>query len=442
MNPAVVLLGLVLLLDTTFGAEESCMGRCGSFDPQKKCQCDSMCVYYGSCCRDFNTICPRKISRGDAFEEAEDVNVTELTTTLRPTVNTAAPTVLPSSTPPPTTTAGPTPPDDPDAAPCSGRPFDAFLQLKNGSIYAFRGEYFFELDDKSVLPGYPKLIQDVWGISGPVSAAFTRINCQGKSYIFKGKKYWRFDGDVLDEDYPRDISVGFEGIPDDVDAAFAVPAPNHRGKEKAYFFKGDKYYQYEFKHQPSHGECIQMSRASPSVLFTQYTDLMCDQTLEDLFTDLFGSSFSSDNIRPQFISRDWLGVRPPVDAAMVGKVYLSSSPTASTPPARRRSSRRRRPSKRRGWHRRRQSRDIFDDLWLYNDWFDLSEDYSGIADETTAQDYTPVQNVYFFIRDKYYRVALQTKRVDNASPPYPRSIAKYWLGCKREEAPDSSKAEK
>ena len=31
--------------------------------------------------------------------------------------------------------------------------------------------------------------------------------------------------------------------------------------------------------------------------------------------------------------------------------------------------------------------------------------------------------------DKYYRVDLKTKRVDPANPPYPRSIAKYWLGC-------------
>lgn len=54
----------------------------------------------------------------------------------------------------------------------------------------------------------------------------------------QGNKYWRFDGDVLDADYPRDISVGFDGIPDDLDAAFAIPAPSHRGKEKAYFFKG------------------------------------------------------------------------------------------------------------------------------------------------------------------------------------------------------------
>lgn len=44
--------------------------------------------------------------------------------------------------------------------------------------------------------------------------------------------------------------------------------------------------------------------------------------------------------------------------------------------------------------------------------------------------------------DKYYRVDLQTKRVDSAIPPYPRSIAKYWLGCKAEEPFDAPRAEK
>jgi len=124
-----------------------------------------------------------------------------------------------TTSPPLTTTTptpvSPTPPRDPDAVTCSGRTFDAFMQLKNGSMFAFRGEfrgsmqslwlfissrtvflhktlfacvpgdYFFELDDRSVMPGYPKLIKDVWGISGPIDAAFTRINCQGKTYIFK-----------------------------------------------------------------------------------------------------------------------------------------------------------------------------------------------------------------------------------------------------------------
>ncbi|XP_056267818.1 vitronectin-like, partial [Pseudoliparis swirei] len=239
MKPAAALLGLVLLLDIAFAAEQSCAGRCGSFDAQTKCQCDSMCVYYGSCCGDFDTICPKKTARGDTFQEADEVTDE---VTLPTTSNTAAPVITASPTPVPTQGPSPSAPPsvEPDAAACSGRPFDAFLQLKNGSIYAFRGEYFFELDDKSTLPGYPKLIQDVWGISGPIDAAFTRINCQGKSYIFKGKQYWRFDGDVLDENYPRDISVGFDGIPDDADASFALPAPSHRAREKVYFFKGDK----------------------------------------------------------------------------------------------------------------------------------------------------------------------------------------------------------
>lgn len=52
-------------------------------------------------------------------------------------------------------------------------------------FYVFTGKYFFELDERSVLPGYPKLIEDIWGIKGPIDAAFTRINCQGKTYMFK-----------------------------------------------------------------------------------------------------------------------------------------------------------------------------------------------------------------------------------------------------------------
>lgn len=56
--------------------------------------------------------------------------------------------------------------------------------------------------------------------------------------VLQGNKYWRFNNDVLDGDYPRDISVGFDGIPDGVNAAFALPTSNHLGRERAYFFKG------------------------------------------------------------------------------------------------------------------------------------------------------------------------------------------------------------
>ncbi|KAI1902872.1 hypothetical protein AGOR_G00020770 [Albula goreensis] len=454
---AVLLLAWVAI---ALAAEESCVGRCeAGFDSKKKCQCDSMCKFYESCCDDYETACLRKITRGDTFHDPEEeAAVLNSTTTPAPT-----------TTEPPTTThttvPAPTRPADPEANPCSGRPFDSFIQLKNGSIYAFRGEYFFELDERAVMPGYPKLIKDVWGISGPIDAAFTRINCQGKTYFFKGNKYWRFDDGVLDDDYPRDISVGFEKIPDDVDAAFALPATSHRGKEKVYFFKGDQYYQYEFKHQPSHEECVEMTKSSPSVLFSQYTDVYCDK-----WTDLFDVLFQMTPVQghhhgPRFINKDWVGIKSPIDAVMAGRLYVApkTPPTTDRAPIPgpgrglglgRVNKRRGKGQKKKSWakSKRRQSRSPFFslfDVFLYDDNYDNIYDPPEDIDLDlglelkTEVDTLPVQNVYFFKRDKYYRVDLQTKRVDFANPPYPRSIAKYWLGCKTETPEtDTSRAEK
>lgn len=447
---------LLLVVVTTHAAEESCVGRCqNGFDPLKKCQCDTMCKYYGSCCGDFDTTCRHKVARGDTFEvpaemELNYTTVTETSTTGPTTIlPTTATTTTTTTLPPTTTTHAPTDPPDPEAVACSGRTFDAFMQLKNGSIYAFRGDYFFELDERSVMPGYPKLIKDVWGISGPIDAAFTRINCQGKTYLFKGNKYWRFDGDVLDDDYPRDIAVGFQKIPSDVDAAFAIPAPGHHGKEKVYFFKGDQYYQYEFQHQPTHEECIRMTKSSPSVLFTRYTDIFCENPWDDLFSLLF-QGLDGHHKGPRFISKDWVGIKPPVDAVMVGRLYMNSKPTTA-PSAKKGRGRRR--QRGRSKKRTRESRSILWDFWGdfgldYEERYDgatrpkkergrrpqtfTDYDYIEYADyEAEVQEKAmPAQNVYFFKKDKYYRVDLQTKRIDYANPPYPRSIAKYWLGCK------------
>ncbi|KAI2651074.1 Vitronectin [Labeo rohita] len=412
---------LCLILVTCFAAEESCTGRCQSgFDPKKKCQCDRMCKYYGSCCADFDSACRTKVSRGDMFDVPDE----DLTTSVTEVSNVTATTALPL------TTTGSSPlsstvPPDPDAVTCSGRTFDAFMQLKNGSIYAFRGDYFFELDDRSVMPGYPKLIKDVWGISGPIDAAFTRINCQGKTYIFKGNKYWRFDGDVLDEDYPRDISVGFEKIPDDIDAAFAIPAPGHHGREK--------YYQYEFKHQPSHEECDRMTKSSPSVAFTRYTNLYCD--LDNLFAMLFQGI--QHHKGPRFISKDWIGIKPPIDAAMVGRLYVSPGPSPS--PAT--SLGRGRPGRRKKTRGRgaRVSRSLFwEDFGL-----DYEERYFGAEkrgkNQKKGRGKRPSLFDMNYDPDDYIEVeivqekATPTKRIDYVNPPYPRSIGKYWLGCKEKD---------
>ncbi|XP_049433503.1 vitronectin a [Epinephelus fuscoguttatus] len=549
---------LLALLAQTFAAEESCMDRCeNGFDSQKKCQCDSMCKYYKSCCSDYEVICGMT-TRGDTFVFAEDDDdelfegitptpATVASRQLRPTRKPASdfarrphqhsettlemtkpPRVMdtiPQNTPisqtvspaqdllstaePPQThttaetttvpvTTATTAAPDPDAVACSGRPFDSFMQLKNGSIYAFRGEYFFELDQKSVLPGYPKLIKDVWGITGPIDAAFTRLNCQGKTYIFKGGKYWRFDDGVLDDDYPRDISVGFDKIPTHVDAAFALPAPGHNGREKVYFFKGDQYYTYEFLHQPSHEECINLSERSPSALFRRYTDVYYNN-YERVISELF-SNMPQHHDKHHFIDKDWKGLKSPLDAAMAGRMYV---PPWRPAPRRNDDQPDQRWGQQQGqqwnqqyqqygqqwdqqygqqWGRRRQSRSPFwgsmaergmnmgqdfaqrgmemglrlaerrmemeerlgrdwDRLWN-QDW-DQGRRRDGYRQNNrgnydsrderwllgSIQRSMPIQSVYFFKGDAYYRVDLRTKRVDYAMPPYPRSIAKYWLGC-------------
>ncbi|KAM9450676.1 vitronectin b [Clarias gariepinus] len=437
----------LLSVATSFAAEESCVGRCISgFDPGQKCQCDNLCKYYGSCCTDYDTTCRRKVSRGDVFDLPEE--------TVNISVIANAPLLTPTTAPLPSTLSF-----DREAEICSGKSFNAFLQTKNGSIYAFRGEYYFELDEKSVMPGYPKLIKDTWGIPGPIDAAFTRINCQSKSYIFKGKQYWRFDGDVLDENYPRNISLGFENIPDDVDAAFAIPAAGFKKKEKVYFFKGDQYYQYEFKHQPSHGDCVRMTKASPSVLFTSYTNLYCDYNWDDIFSTLF-PEFSGHHKWPRSIDKDWVGIKPPLDAAMVGRLSMTSTSSSASaasppvPPGRRGKSRGSR--RRKGKGRGSRHSDFWDDFALdYEEkyfgaerrgrghkkgrgrrpsLFDYNYDETDYTDWEQVQDKaTPVQKVYFFQNDKYYRMDLQTKRIDFVTPSYPRSIGKYWLGCKEKE---------
>nr|XP_040039777.1 vitronectin a isoform X2 [Gasterosteus aculeatus aculeatus] len=557
------------LLARTFAADESCMGRCeNGFDSRMKCQCDSMCKYYRSCCYDFEVTCGMT-TRGDTFVFAEDDDsepfedttpsagrpahdpsssvidhqprplpeqisdfgllpqrhpetALEMTrpprlveTLLRKTAVTENTPISQTFTPTETvlsntrpsagdaaaetttgaaTTAAPTKAPDPDAVVCSRRPFDSFMQQKNGSIFAFRGEYFFALDRQSVLPGYPKLIKDVWGISGAIDAAFTRLNCQGKTYIFKGDKYWRFDNGVLDDDYPRDISVGFDRIPDHVDAAFALPAPGYNGKEKVYFFKGGQYHVYEFLHQPSHEECITMTERSPSTLFRHYTDLYYNN-YERVISELF-SGTPQHHDRHHFIDKDWKGLKSPVDAVMAGRMYVPPGRLAQPhnddwPDQRGAEGRGQQWNQQyqqygqqwdqqygQRWGRRRQRRSPFwgsvaergmnigqgfaeMGLRLAERRMETAERFGREQDRLWDQDWDqdrrndgyrhnnrgnydsrddgsywgpirgllPVQSVYFFRGETYYRVDLRTKKVDHANPPYPRSIAKYWLGC-------------
>ncbi|XP_078595724.1 collagenase 3-like isoform X2 [Branchiostoma floridae x Branchiostoma japonicum] len=148
----------------------------------------------------------------------------------------------PPSLPPPRPPPPLCPPGgDLDAVTCSGEKFDAFARLANGSVYAFRGRYFWRLNSAGADPGYPQLIGDVWeGLpAGGIDAALYWPPNR-KIYFFKGGRYWRFDGTSADSDYPRSVRL-WRTVPN-IDAALYFG--EFQDRARAYFFKGDQYWRY------------------------------------------------------------------------------------------------------------------------------------------------------------------------------------------------------
>ncbi|XP_028442632.1 proteoglycan 4b [Perca flavescens] len=148
--------------------------------------------------------------------------------------------------------------DSNDTNLCSGRPVSAVTTLRNGTIVVFRGHYFWILDSNMV-PGPARGITQVWGVPSPIDTVFTRCNCQGKTYIFRGSQYWRFENDVLDPNYPKVIATGFDGLRDHITAALSVPQYSTR-TESVYFFKRGglvQKYSYQFGTSRTCGRKVQ-----------------------------------------------------------------------------------------------------------------------------------------------------------------------------------------
>lgn len=120
---------------------------------------------------------------------------------------------------------------------CRNASIDAITRTDSGITYLFQGEYYYRLNEHGVDTGYPRVISWDWGqIEGPVDAALTWPN--GWTFIFKGSRYWKFHN--LQHIYgPKNISEGFDGIPNEIDTAFVWS-----GNGKTYFVKGDRYWRY------------------------------------------------------------------------------------------------------------------------------------------------------------------------------------------------------
>ena len=74
---------------------------------------------------------------------------------------------------------------------------------------------------------------------------FSLRRTNGRTYFFKDSQYWRFSNQTLDPGYPKEISRGFEGIPNNIDAAFVWS-----GNGKIYFFKQSYYWRFDPDQNP------------------------------------------------------------------------------------------------------------------------------------------------------------------------------------------------
>uniref|UniRef100_A0A3Q2V9M5 Proteoglycan 4b n=1 Tax=Haplochromis burtoni TaxID=8153 RepID=A0A3Q2V9M5_HAPBU len=292
--------------------KNSCKGRCGeNFKRGRLCSCDSDCITYNQCCPDYKDHCDTsKPTRAQEPEPTPPVEKPENSLGLRggwclfPRVSLLSPD------------------DSNDTNLCSGRPVSGVTTLRNGTMVVFRGHYFWLLDSNRV-PGPPRGITQEWGVPSPIDTVFTRCNCQGKTYIFKGSQYWRFENDALDPGYPKVITTGFDRLQGHITAALSVPQYKRRA-ESVYFFKRGgmvQKYSYQAGVRPTCGKKVQYAvytvrnrvvrqAGNPSVYFDHVNNI------QSSFTPVLGPVI---NIRTS-----WRGFPPAVTAAV-------SVPTTAEP---------------------------------------------------------------------------------------------------------------
>uniref|UniRef100_UPI00398F4A73 matrix metalloproteinase-17-like n=1 Tax=Pristiophorus japonicus TaxID=55135 RepID=UPI00398F4A73 len=111
-----------------------------------------------------------------------------------------------------------------------------YERLTDNKIVFFIGNRYWVFTDTQVEQGYPQYISN-FGLSVPsIDAAFLWAH-NGKTYFFKGDKFWRYDEQQrkMDTGYPKKVSL-WKGIPPDLDDIMGW------NDGATYFFKGRGYW--------------------------------------------------------------------------------------------------------------------------------------------------------------------------------------------------------
>ena len=121
-----------------------------------------------------------------------------------------------------------------------------FRQSSSDSARGFRsqGSQYWRMTGLKMDDGYPKPISRGFpGIPDNLDAAF-KWRANGKMYFFKGSQYWRFDSDLggtgqpgVSDQYPQPIAV-WKGVPDNINSVVTYE------NKRTYFFKAGSYYRF------------------------------------------------------------------------------------------------------------------------------------------------------------------------------------------------------
>uniref|UniRef100_A0A8C3HQB0 SMB domain-containing protein n=1 Tax=Chrysemys picta bellii TaxID=8478 RepID=A0A8C3HQB0_CHRPI len=216
----------------------SCAGRCGEgYSREAPCHCDYSCLHYMECCHDYKRFCTEELScKGRCFETFVRGRECDCDADCEK--------------------FGKCCPDyqkhcEEDKNLCNGKPADGIVALPNGTLAVFRGHYYWLLDSARQPTVSPRKITEGWGIPSPIDTVFSRCNCDGKTFFFKGSQYWRFTNDVKDVGYPKQIAKGFAGLSGKIVAVLSVAQHNKR-PESVYFFKrGGSVQRYIYNQEPA-----------------------------------------------------------------------------------------------------------------------------------------------------------------------------------------------